>query len=428
MPSRFQDTIGGKTPGWRSARSNYLGAHGDDQLATVTVKQMFRGMRGVPSRLSYTSRVTPAGLTYIGLPIDQVINNNPKEYLVERIFLAFLFGAMPSEEQLEYLVERLHSQTNQGIPPEVYELVTLLQENDPMDIFCCVIQALNSSSVGQGVKGTGQRTSDRWRPALEDAIALLAKLPRIVGLIYNVIRGKGSASIRKHYWSDGDLGTACARYLGMDEKRSGEFMSLFWVLHACHETGPASTNSAMIAGNAWSTLYRSLVTGINSLSGDRHGGANDKALSQLQSVYDCCGTDRDAVTAFYKRALADDGVAYGVGHPVYEAVDPRFTILLSYMQQAAPDNPMLKLIEVVAETVPPLLTKTPKRFPNIDLVSGTAMSINGMRKHSMLPVFFAMSRSVGIMANIILSLVFEDSLDRPSTPYWDRATGTLVIV
>jgi citrate (Si)-synthase len=423
MPDYVKQVLGNKAEQWRKDREAYLKAAKDEQVFSIT-KSNILGMR-MPARFSYTSRVLPDGLFYQGIPVQQFCNDHPQHLLTERTIMLFLLGENPNDEMMRYLSTRLQRPLNQKIPGDVYDVVRPMVGHPAMNVLCAAMAALDGNSAGQKIKDASPTTDQRWRVAIDDFFSLLAQMPRLIGLVLRTVRGDSIDDIRHNYWR-GDLGAAYAKYLGLDGPKAAEFMSLFLTLHACHETGPASTNTAMTAGNAYSTLYQSLVAGFMALAGDRHGGANDRALGQLESALLCCSKNPDQIGHYYQTQLLQGGLVYGFGHPVYEDVDPRHIIFLAWLEEHFPNSKLLRIIQMAQDVVPPLLkAKGASPYPNVDLCSGTLLHEYGFDDVELLPVLFAASRMIGMSINIILARLFCDPLDRPETPYWDRSKGEL---
>ena len=422
MSDLLKKVLEGKLEVWKKTRSKLSL---DLALSkVVTSGNLLSGMRGVPTRVSYTSRVEPKGLFYSNVSIETLFDSSNLNTLPELVFLLFLTGEAPEDLLIDYIVNRMHVKKNQGIGLEVYELVERMAESPPIDMLIMAFAAMNAKSACNIVKAYSLE-GERWKPVLDDAVDALAKLPRLVGAIAGARKGQGTSKVRFNYWSNGTLGEAFANYLGLNGPEAGEFMSLILGLHACHETGPASTNSALIASNAWSPLYLSLAAGFCALAGERHGGANDKALNQIESAFLFCQNDCKKLQDFYENAY-NEGVLFGFGHPVYEVIDPRYVLIKKFLERKGVESKLLNLVYSAEKVVPSILgKKTKKCYPNIDLISGPALQAYGLTDYDMMPVIFASGRIIGMMSNIIVALMFKDSLDRPSTPYYNRLTGEL---
>ncbi len=338
MPDTLQQILEAKSYAWRQKRKDCLETAGSSDLWNLRGKDLLSGLRGVPTSFSYTSDVTSTDLRYVEVPIEQIIQL-PKDHLVLRVFLRTLLGSSPSDELVSYLAGRLEEKSNQAIGREAHNTWDQLAEYPHTDMLTMMLTTLNRSTPGQ-LQRHSVAPKDLWRPALDDSITLLARMPRILGAI-SLLKSNGG-SIKEKYWK-GDLGQAYADYLGLTGPDAGHFMSLFLVLHACHEGGPASTNVTRIASSARTTLYQAVTAGLIALSGDIHGGASDPALSQLMAVHSCCGLDREGVRNHFETAIRNGKTIHGFGHAVYEDVDPRFKVILDFALKRFPDHELLHL-------------------------------------------------------------------------------------
>ena len=128
-------------------------------------------MRGVPVGTCRTSFVTPTeGVHYCGYPISELAMMSPEDI----IYLLFN-KELPSLEQSVEFRENL--QARGELPNGVEEiLATLPREGHPMDWLSIGIHTLGMLG---GV--------DDWK---EDALNLIARMPRLMGLIFRYREGR----------------------------------------------------------------------------------------------------------------------------------------------------------------------------------------------------------------------------------------------
>lgn len=172
-------------------------------------------------------------------------------------------------------------------------------------------------------------------------------------------------------------------------------MDKIFILHADHEQN-ASTSTVRLAGSSGANPFACIASGIASLWGPAHGGANEAVLDMLNEI----GT-KDRVAEFVKRAQDpdDDWRLMGFGHRVYKNYDPRAKILKAsadeVLEELGVDDPLL---EVAAELERIALEDDyfvqRKLYPNVDFYSGIILKAMGFPTN-MFTVLFAIARTVG---------------------------------
>ncbi|NKB75858.1 MAG: citrate synthase [Gammaproteobacteria bacterium] len=167
------------------------------------------------------------------------------------------------------------------------------------------------------------------------------------------------------------------------------------ILHADHEQN-ASTSTVRLAGSSGANPYACIASGIASLWGPAHGGANEAVLKMLDEI----GTV-DQVGKYIKKAQDknDSFRLMGFGHRVYKSYDPRATVMREtcheVLQVLDVNDPKLELameLERIALEDPYFIEK--KLYPNVDFYSGIILKAMGFPT-SMFTVMFAIGRTVG---------------------------------
>ena len=142
----------------------------EDTLLNLTSANLNTGLRGVPVGTCRTSFVTPEqGVHYCGYPISELAMMSPEDI----IFLLFHKELPDLEQSVEF---RKNLQSRGALPDGVEEvLATLPVDGHPMDWL----------SIGIHTLGMLDCKND-WR---EDALNLIARLPRLLGLFFRYREG-----------------------------------------------------------------------------------------------------------------------------------------------------------------------------------------------------------------------------------------------
>ena len=190
------------------------------------------------------------------------------------------------------------------------------------------------------------------------------------------------------------------------------------ILHADHEQN-ASTSTVRLAGSSGANPYACIASGIASLWGPAHGGANEAVLKMLDEI-----GSADQIDKYVKKAQDknDKFRLMGFGHRVYKNYDPRATVMRATCHEVLNvlgiNNPQLELamkLEEMALKDAYFIDK--KLYPNVDFYSGIILKAMGFPT-SMFTVMFAIGRTVGWISHWKEMLVDdEQKIGRPRQLY-----------
>jgi citrate synthase len=186
-------------------------------------------------------------------------------------------------------------------------------------------------------------------------------------------------------------------------------MDKILILHADHEQN-ASTSTVRLAGSSQANPFACIASGIASLWGPAHGGANQAVLEMLGEI-----GSKDRIPEFLERAKDKDDPfrLMGFGHRVYKNFDPRASVLKQACHEVLDelgvrDEPLLELaMELERIALEDQYFVDRKLFPNVDFYSGIILKAMGFPV-SMFTVLFAVSRTVGWVAQ------WKEMIEEPS--------------
>ncbi len=183
-----------------------------------------------------------------------------------------------------------------------------------------------------------------------------------------------------------------------------EALDLIFLLHADHEQN-ASTSTVRIAGSSDANPLACVASGIASLWGPSHGGANEAAIKMLREIVAEGGVEY--VPEFVKKVENRECKLMGFGHRVYKNTDPRASqmkvlcrkVLDSLGEMADPTlTPLLETAVALEEAaLKSEFFKKKQLYPNVDFYSGITLTAMGFPT-SMFTVLFAIGRSAGWIA------------------------------
>jgi 2-methylcitrate synthase len=180
------------------------------------------------------------------------------------------------------------------------------------------------------------------------------------------------------------------------------------ILYAEHEFN-ASTFAARVTTSTESDFYSAIVSGIGTLRGPLHGGANEAAMELISQFKGPTDAEKGVT-----KMLEEKAKIMGFGHRVYKISDPRSDIikpLAKKLSQTAPDGNLY----TIGEKIEKLLWDQKHLFPNLDFYSGLLYHFCGIPTPMFTPLF-VMSRLSGWSAHIIEQRA-HNRLIRPEATY-----------
>ena len=180
------------------------------------------------------------------------------------------------------------------------------------------------------------------------------------------------------------------------------------ILYAEHGFN-ASTFAARVTASTRSDLISAIVSGVGTLKGELHGGANEAAVELINSF----NTSEDANNGVY-RLLEDKKKIMGFGHGVYKIQDPRSPVVKNWVEVLSTSDESINKYEI-AKTIDSIMDSEKKLFPNVDFYGGLLLSELGFAVDVFTPIFVA-GRSVGWSAHYFEQKK-QDTLIRPAAKY-----------
>ncbi len=369
------------------------GTFGNEVIDVRTLNKatgMFTLDPGFVSTASCESKITfidgDKGLLYYrGYPIEQLAEKS--DYL--EVCYLLIYGELPNAEQKKAFVETVTKHTM------VHEQLTWFfrgfrRDAHPMAMMVGVVGAL-SAFYQDSLEFANPR--DR-----EIAIfRLLSKVPTIAAMCYRYSEGLPFNYPRNNL-------SYAANFMHMMFATPTEeyvpnpvlvrALDRIFILHADHEQN-ASTSTVRLAGSSGANPFACIASGISSLWGPSHGGANEAVLDMLDEIGDV-----SRVAEFMEGVKQKKYRLMGFGHRVYRNMDPRASIMKQTCHEVLTelglqDSPKFKLameLEKIALNDPYFVER--KLYPNVDFYSGIVLSALGIPT-SMFTVIFALSRTVG---------------------------------
>lgn len=394
--------------------------HGKKVVDHITIGQTIGGMRGVKALICETSKVDPhAGIRFRGYTINECRKRIPSfgnEPSAEGMFWLLLTGEIPSYKEANDFRDELYKRS--VLPKHTKELMNSLpKEMHPMTQLSIGVLSLQTESEFDKAYEKGIHKTKYWEPTLEDALNLVAQIPRIAAIIY---RNKYKDRVLHRTDTCLDWSGNFAKTMGFDDPRFWDLMRIYMCFHSDHEGGNVSAHSSILVSSALSDAYKSYSAALNGLAGPLHGLANQESLDFYLQMHEKLGKDPsdEEVEKYVKGLLASGRVIPGYGHAVLRVVDPRFTVHYEFGKETMTDDPLFRLADQCSRLIPRILKEQGKAanpYPNIDSITGTLLHHYGLQEHEFFTVLFGVSRAIGCMATLVWSRALGLPIERPDS-------------
>ena len=305
-----------------------------------------------------------------------------------------LYGELPNAEQKEKYANGVTRHTM------VHEQLLnfyrgFRRDAHPMAIVCGVVGGLSSFyHDSTDINDPHQREIATYR--------LIAKLPTIIAMAYKYSTGQPFVYPDNTLDYAGNFLNMCFRVPAEDYPYNpvlAKALDRIFILHADHEQN-ASTSTVRLAGSTGANPFAVIASGVASLWGPAHGGANEAVLNMLTQI-----GRKENIPEFLEKAKDKDDPfrLMGFGHRVYKNYDPRAGVLRKSTHEVldalgVKDEPLLELameLERIALEDDYFVQR--KLFPNVDFYSGIILKAMGFPT-SMFTCLFALARTAGWIA------------------------------
>lgn len=253
---------------------------------------------------------------------------------------------------------------------------------------------------------------------IRNAYRLIAKMPTIAAAAYKHNAGELMMYPSNSLSYIGNMlqmmfATRCEPY--EVDPLAEKALNLLFILHADHEQN-ASTSTVRLVGSSGANPFACISSGIASLWGPAHGGANEAVLGMLNQIGSV-----DNIAEYIARAKDKDDPfrLMGFGHRVYKNYDPRAKIIrdvcYDVLENRADDNnPLFELalrLEEIALNDDYFIQKN--LYPNVDFYSGIIYRALNIPEN-MFTAMFAVARTAGWVSHWMEML--EDPEQRIGRP------------
>jgi citrate synthase len=337
------------------------------------------GLAGVVAGESAICWVDPnAGLLYRGYDIHELAG----KATFEEIAWLLLQGELPDQRQLADFQAALVAERN--LPPPVIGMQRLLPaKTHPMDALRTGVSMLAPFDL--------ELDDQSHQANLRKATRLIAKVSTLIA--YNSRISAGLDPIPPNP----KLGHAANFLFTLTgQPPEADYAKAFdtvLVLYADHEFN-ASTFSARVTASTMADIYAAVTTGIGTLKGPLHGGANEESMRVLEDI-----GSLERVEGWVKERLARKEKIMGFGHRVYKTGDSRVPVMREIGRRLEARSGGPRLIPV-CEKLEEVMQREKNLCSNVDLYAAVVLRLLGVPAN-LNPAIFALSRVAGWCAHVI---------------------------
>ena len=371
---------------------------GTEQPRAIDVRDLYKNTGfftydpGFMSTASCESKITYINgdegiLRYRGYPIEELAENSN----FSEVSYLLLYGELPNKAQFEKFDYRVNHHTL------VHEQLQFLYRGFPRKAHPMAIMVGAVASLSAFYHDSTNIMDEKNRELA--CLKMIAKVPTLAAFAYKYSIGQ------PFIYPDNSLSFAgnflrmmfavpCEKYeVNPVLERA---LDKILILHADHEQN-ASTSTVRLAGSSGANPYACIASGIASLWGPAHGGANEAVIKMLEEI-----GDKKNISKFVDRAKDpnDPFRLMGFGHRVYKHYDPRARVLKETCAEVLDElniknDPLLEIaVELEKIAMEDQYFVDRKLYPNVDFYSGIIYKALRIPVQ-MFTVIFAIARTVG---------------------------------
>jgi citrate synthase len=312
------------------------------------------GLEGVIAGISAISEIDSdrSSLQYRGYDVHDLAEHGSFE---ETAYL-LIYGKLPNQAELDEFRKTLGAERE--VPSQVYDVLRALPKNShPMDAIRTAFSALAPFDPDYNAPSTDDAANVR------KAVRIIAKAGTMVANGHRIRNGLEPIKPNPNH-------TTAENFLhlmtGQEPiAKTVEVMDASLTLYAEHGFN-ASTFACRVTVATLSDLYSGIVTGIGTLRGPLHGGANEEAMKMLLDI-----DKPENAQAWIDDALEGKKKIMGFGHREYKKRDSRAIYLTKIAKELGVQKGDTRFGEI-ADILEKTMETRKNIYPNVDFPAAYA--------------------------------------------------------
>ncbi|MBS1716659.1 MAG: citrate synthase [Armatimonadetes bacterium] len=364
-------------------------------MSATTYPNYSPGLEGVVAGVSTISQIDAprSSLTYRGIDVHDLAEKGSFE---ETSYL-LLHGKLPNAAQLSEFKKTLGEERE--VPAAIYDVLRALPKNThPMDMIRTAYSALAPFDPDY--------TRNDHDANMRKAIRIIAKAGTMVANGHRIRKGLDIVK------PDPSLSTAGNFLYILNGTKADEYtekvMDASLTLYAEHGFN-ASTFANRVTVSTLSDLYSGVVTGIGTLRGPLHGGANEEAMHMILEIGEPSNAEK-----WIRDALANKKKVMGFGHREYKNGDSRAFYMTKQAKDIGRRMGNTKYGDI-ADILEKVMLEEKNLYPNVDFPAAYAYYLLGIPIDLYTPIF-VIARVSGYTAHAIEQLD-NNRIIRPTVIY-----------
>ncbi len=365
--------------------------------ATASHPNYSPGLEGVIAGISTISEIDSdrSSLQYRGVDVHDLAERGS----FEQTAYLLIYNKLPNKKELEDFNKLLGAERD--VPDAVYSTLRSLPKNThPMDAIRAAYAVLAPYDPDYNAPSTDHAANVR------KAVRIIAKAGTMVANGHRLRMGQEVVK------PDPSLGTAANFLYILNGAKPDDYtvtvMDASLTLYAEHGFN-ASTFANRVTVATLSDLYSGVITGIGTLRGPLHGGANEEAMKMLMEI-----GSPDKAEAWIRDALATKKKIMGFGHREYKKGDSRAMYMTKVGKEIGRRMGNTKWGDI-ADILEKVMRDEKGLYPNVDFPAAYAYYLLGIPIDLYTPIF-VIARVSGWTAHAIEQLD-NNRLIRPTVIY-----------
>ncbi len=375
-------------------------------MSATTYPNYSPGLEGVIGGITTISEIVSetSSLIYRGYDVHELASNGTFE---ETAYL-LIHGKLPNRAELTAWTKLLSDERE--VPQEVYTALKQLPKGThPMDVAKVGFAVYAPYDPDYAFVATDDAAN------LRKAARILAKASTIVGNGHRISQGLEPLVPNPDH-------TIAQNFLHLitgaePDLETAHVLDSSLTLYAEHGFN-ASTFACRVTVATLSDMYSGIASGIGTLRGPLHGGANEEAMKMLEEI-----GSPDKAEAWIRDALATKKKIMGFGHREYKKRDPRAIYLTQVAKELGPKKGNTKWGEI-ADILENVMETEKGIYPNVDFPAAYAFYLLDIPVDLYTPIF-VIARVSGWSTHMIEQLR-NNRLIRPGCIYEGPAEATWI--